>query len=81
MLKQGKKYQEVAKLVEKDKLYDPEEAIALIKTMGTAKFDETVEIANEEHNAVADQSDPSQCHQLCAEVNRAGRGSPLRGNL
>jgi len=45
MLKQGKKYQEVAKLVEKDKLYDPEEAIALIKTMGTAKFDETVEVA------------------------------------
>ena len=45
MLKQGKKYQEVAKLVEKDKLYDPEEAIALIKTMSTAKFDETVEVA------------------------------------
>lgn len=45
MLKQGKKYQEVAKLVEKDKLYDPEEAIALIKKMTIAKFDETVEVA------------------------------------
>jgi len=45
MLKQGKKYQEVAKLVEKDKLYDPEEAMALIKTMSIAKFDETVEVA------------------------------------
>lgn len=45
MLKQGKKYQEVAKLVEKDKLYDPEEAIALAKQLSTAKFDETVEVA------------------------------------
>jgi large subunit ribosomal protein L1 len=45
MLKQGKKYQDAAKLVEKDKLYDPEEAIALVKKMGIAKFDETVEVA------------------------------------
>ena len=45
MLKQGKKYQEVAKLVEKDKLYDPEEAIALVKKLSIAKFDETVEVA------------------------------------
>jgi len=45
MMKQGKKYQEVAKLVEKDKLYDPEEAIALVKKVSTAKFDESVEVA------------------------------------
>jgi len=44
-MKQGKKYQEVVKLVEKDKLYDPEEAIALAKKVSTAKFDETVEVA------------------------------------
>jgi large subunit ribosomal protein L1 len=41
----GKKYQEAAKLVEKDKLYDPEEAMELIRKTGSAKFDETVEVA------------------------------------
>ena len=41
----GKKYQEATKLIEKDKLYDPEEAIELIKKIGSAKFDETVEVA------------------------------------
>jgi large subunit ribosomal protein L1 len=45
MPKHGKKYQEAAKLIEADKLYDPEEAIALIKTMPAAKFDATLEIA------------------------------------
>lgn len=44
MPKIGKKYQEAAKLIE-DKLYDAEEAIALVKKTATAKFDETVEVA------------------------------------
>jgi len=45
MAKKGKKYQEVAKLVDASKLYEPEEAVALVKQTATAKFDETVEVA------------------------------------
>ena len=45
MAKQGKKYAEAFKLIEKDKFYDPEEAIELVKKTATAKFDETVEVA------------------------------------
>jgi large subunit ribosomal protein L1 len=45
MPKHGKKYQEAAKLIEENKLYDPEEAVEIIKKTGSAKFDETVEIA------------------------------------
>ncbi len=45
MAKFGKKYQEVAKLVEKDKQYDPGEAIALVRKTSTTKFDASVEVA------------------------------------
>ena len=45
MPKAGKKYLESAKLVEKDKLYDPEEAVELVKKTANAKFDQTIEIA------------------------------------
>lgn len=45
MAKKGKRYQEVAKLVDRDRLYTPEEAIALAKKTASAKFDETVEIS------------------------------------
>ena len=45
MAKLTKKYAEAFKLVEQDKLYDPEEAIELVKKTATAKFDETVEVA------------------------------------
>lgn len=45
MPKHGKKYQEVQKLIEKGKLYEPKEAFDLVKKTGTAKFDETVEVA------------------------------------
>lgn len=45
MAKQGKKYQEAAKLVDINKIYEPEEAIQVLKKTGTAKFDETVEVA------------------------------------
>ena len=43
-MKHGKKYIESAKLIERAKLYDPEEAIALAVKSKTAKFDESVEI-------------------------------------
>ncbi|MBP2645518.1 MAG: rplA [Firmicutes bacterium] len=45
MPKHGKKYAEAAKLIEKGKLYDPEEAVELVKKAASAKFDETVEVA------------------------------------
>jgi len=44
MTKHGKKYQEAAKLVDRDKLYEPEEAIELAKKASYANFDETVEL-------------------------------------
>ena len=43
-MKHGKKYQEAAKLVERNKQYEPAEAIALVKKTAIGKFDETVEV-------------------------------------
>ena len=40
----GKKYKDSVKLIEKSKLYDPEEAIGLVCQTSKAKFDETIEI-------------------------------------
>ncbi|OXM83141.1 50S ribosomal protein L1 [Paenibacillus rigui] len=45
MAKHGKKYLEAAKLVNPETLYEPAEAIELVKKAATAKFDETVEVA------------------------------------
>ena len=42
-MKKGRRYLEVAKLVEKTKLYDLDEAAQLIKQTSNAKFDETIE--------------------------------------
>ena len=43
-MKHGKKYIESAKQIDRNKLYDPAEAIALTVKSKTAKFDESVEI-------------------------------------
>jgi len=43
-MKRGKKYIDAAKAVDRTKLYDPEEALALVKQTAVAKFDETVEV-------------------------------------
>ncbi len=45
MPKKGKKYQDAAKLVDRNSLLEPVEAIGLAKKTATAKFDETVEVA------------------------------------
>lgn len=42
-MKTGKRYSEAAKLIEKAKTYDLEEAVALVKKTASAKFDETIE--------------------------------------
>lgn len=43
-MKRGKAYQDAVKQIEKGRLYDPAEAVALVKQIATAKFDETVEV-------------------------------------
>ncbi|CAH8773226.1 50S ribosomal protein L1 [Paenibacillus dendritiformis] len=45
MAKRGKKYEEAAKLIDRDATYEPAEAIELVKKSATAKFDETIEVA------------------------------------
>jgi large subunit ribosomal protein L1 len=44
MPKRGKKYQEVAKLVEPGRIYSPQEALDLTKKTNFAKFDTTIEL-------------------------------------
>jgi large subunit ribosomal protein L1 len=44
MAKHGKKYLEALKLVEPGKLYQPREAISVLKNMNYVKFDPTVEV-------------------------------------
>ncbi|MDO4827822.1 MAG: 50S ribosomal protein L1 [Clostridia bacterium] len=44
-MKTGKKYSDSIKLIDRTKLYDPEEAVTLVKQTAKAKFDETVEIS------------------------------------
>ena len=43
-MKKDKKYQDAVKLIEKGKLYDPEEAFQVVCKTATAKFDETIEL-------------------------------------
>ena len=42
-MKRGKKYAEAAKAVDRTPLYDPAEAVSLVKKTAVAKFDETIE--------------------------------------
>lgn len=42
-MKRGKAYKQAAAKIEKNRLYEPVEAIKLVKEMAAAKFDETVE--------------------------------------
>ena len=44
MPKVGKRYKEVANLVDKETLYEISDAVSLVKKAATAKFDETVEL-------------------------------------
>lgn len=44
MAKHGKKYREVAQLVDRSKFYPPSEGVALVKRAHYARFDETVEV-------------------------------------
>ena len=44
MASKAKRYRAAAELVDEDREYQPEEAVALLKQVATAKFDETVEL-------------------------------------
>jgi large subunit ribosomal protein L1 len=44
MAKHGKKYLEAEKLVDSEKLYQPQEAVSLLKKLNYVKFDPTVEL-------------------------------------
>lgn len=44
MPKHGKNFRNAVEKIEKDKLYSPEEGVALVKETSFAKFDETVEL-------------------------------------
>ena len=44
-MKHGKNYLESIKLVDRSKLYDPQEALELVQQTSKAKFDETVEVS------------------------------------
>lgn len=44
MRRQGKRFEQALAQVDADRDYQPEEAVALVKTTATAKFDETVEV-------------------------------------
>nr|AIA18348.1 ribosomal protein L1 [uncultured bacterium] len=72
--RQGKKFQEVAKLVEKDKVYSLKEAIALAGKTSPVKFDATVELH------VNLNVDPRQADQNLRDnlVLPAGTGKTVR---
>src|SRR5450759_1913987 len=44
MAQHGKKYLEALKLIDENKLYEPQEAVALLKKINYVKFDPTVEV-------------------------------------
>ena len=44
-MNRGKRFEEAQKLVDRDELYAPREAMKLLKQMTSSKFDETVELA------------------------------------
>ena len=41
-MKHGKKYVEAAKVYDKQTQYDRDEAVAIVKKLATAKFDDTI---------------------------------------
>jgi len=74
MSKKGKKYQEVAKLVDHAKVYTLDEAVELLPKLRTAKFDETIEVC------IKLNVDPKQADQNVRGVVTlpAGTGKTVR---
>jgi large subunit ribosomal protein L1 len=74
MTSNGKRYTAAVGLLEEDREYEPQEAIALAKQTATAKFDETVELH------LRTGADPRQADQLVrgVAVLPHGVGKPVR---
>lgn len=74
MTSNGKRYMAALGLLEEDREYEPQEAIALAKQTATAKFDETVELH------LRTGADPRQADQLVrgVAVLPHGVGKPVR---
>ena len=62
MPKHSRRYDAVAERIEPDKLYQPEEAIDLLKELANTKFDETMEIH------IRTSADPRHADQMVREV-------------
>lgn len=43
-MKRGKAYKQAREKIDREQLYDPKQALELVKEMATAKFDETIEV-------------------------------------
>ena len=62
MVKHSRRYSAAAQEVDRDRFYQPEEAISLLKEVSTAKFDETVEVH------LRTNSDPRHADQMVRGV-------------
>ena len=74
MVKRGKRYREAEGLIDQEKSYAPDEAVALAKQVATAKFDETVEVH------LRTGADPRHADQMVRGVANLphGVGKPIR---
>ena len=74
MADRGKKYKELTKQVEREKLYSPDEALTLVKQLAKRNFDETVEV----HMRLG--IDPRHADQQVRNTATlpAGTGKPVR---
>lgn len=45
MAKRGKQYRQAAAKIDRDRLFEPQEALEMVKSLSFAKFDETVDVA------------------------------------
>ena len=70
----GKKHEEALKKLDRTKLYEPAEAVALLKSLAFARFDETVELH------IRTGVDPRHADQLIrgSATLPAGRGKTVR---
>ena len=74
-MKKGKRYTELARVVDRSVAYDPSEAVKLIEQTGKAKFDETVEL----HVRVGVDSRHADQQVRGAVVLPHGTGKTMKG--